>query len=105
MVFKVVIGKEAKREIGSFQKSIQETLYRDYETIKKKGIEYVKVRHIQGKLFEIKSNEIRSLFTFQKERIVFVCVVFVKRTNKTPLKVIRTAKKRIKEEANEASLC
>lgn len=56
-----------------------------------------KVRHVQDKIFEIKSNEIRSLFKYASGKIIIVGVVFVKKTQKTPKDKIKLAKQRLKD--------
>ena len=62
-----------------------------------KGIEFVRVKPIQKKIFEIKSNELRSLFKYKEGQIIVVGVVFVKKTQKTPKEKIKLAETRLKE--------
>ncbi|MGI5172938.1 type II toxin-antitoxin system RelE/ParE family toxin [Treponema sp. OMZ 840] len=52
------------------------------------------MRAIQDKIFEIKSNELRSLFRYKEGKIIVVGVVFIKKTQKTPREIIKLAKKR-----------
>ena len=47
--------------------------------------------------FEIKTNELRSLFKYTAGKIIVVGVVFVKKTQKTPKEKIKLAKQRLKE--------
>ena len=42
------------------------------------GIEFVRVKPIQKEIYEIKTNELRSLFKYQAGKIIVVGVVFVK---------------------------
>jgi hypothetical protein len=70
-------------EINALEKEQQDLLNRDYEIIEKQGIEYVRVRHLQKEIFEIKSNELRSLFKYKAGAIIVIGVVFVKKTQKT----------------------
>lgn len=51
----------------------------------------------QKEIFEIKTNELRSLFKYSAGRIIVVGVVFVKKTKKTPKEKIKLAKQRLKE--------
>ncbi|UTC49307.1 type II toxin-antitoxin system RelE/ParE family toxin [Treponema vincentii] len=69
----------------------------EYEKIEQQGIEFVKVKHLQKKIFEIKSNELRSLFKYKEGKIIVIGVVFVKKTQKTPKETIKLAEKRLKE--------
>ena len=66
-------------EINALEKEQQDVLKRDYEIIEKQGIEYVRVRPLQKEIFEIKSNELRSLFKYKAGAIIVIGVVFVKR--------------------------
>lgn len=84
-------------EINALEKEQQDVLKRDYEIIEKQGIEYVRVRHLQKEIFEIKSNELRSLFKYKAGAIIVIGVVFVKKTQKTPKDKIKLAIQRLKE--------
>ena len=84
-------------EINALEKEQQDLLNRDYEIIEKQGIEYVRVRHLQKEIFEIKSNELRSLFKYKAGVIIVIGVVFVKKTQKTPKDKIKLAIQRLKE--------
>lgn len=97
MKFHVQKLEIVEQEILQLNKEQQEFLNDDYSKIENSGIEFVKVRPIQDKIFEIKSNEIRSLFKYEKNQIIVIGVVFVKKTQKTPKEKIKLAKKRLKD--------
>ena len=84
-------------EIKALEKNQQDLLNKDYEIIEKQGIEYVRVRPLQKEIFEIKSNELRSLFKYKAGAIIIIGVVFVKKTQKTPKDKIKLAIQRLKE--------
>ena len=65
--------------------------------IQEQGIEFVRVKPIQKEIFEIKTNELRSLFKYKAGKIIVIGVVFVKKTQKTPKEIIKLAKTRLKE--------
>ena len=96
MKFKVEKLPVAESEILALQQSQKDLLKIEYEKIEQQGIEFVKVKHIQKKIFEIKSNELRSLFKYKEGKIIVIGVVFVKRTQKTPKEAIKLAEKRLK---------
>ncbi len=83
MTFAVEKLSSVIAEINALEKEQQDLLNRDYEIIEKQGIEYVRVRHLQKEIFEIKSNELRSLFKYKAGAIIVIGVVFVKKTQKT----------------------
>ncbi|OWV26510.1 hypothetical protein B7988_04920 [Fibrobacter sp. UWB1] len=87
----------AAAEINALEQSQKELLNKEYETIEKQGLEYVRVRPLQKEIFEIKSNELRSLFKYKAGAIIVIGVVFVKKTQKTPKEKIKLAIKRLKE--------
>ena len=88
---------QAKAEIDSLEQSQKGMLEADYKKIQEQGIEFVRVKLIQKEIFEIKTNELRSLFKYKAGKIIVVGVVFVKKTQKTPKEIIKLAKKRLKE--------
>ena len=88
---------QAEAEINDLEESQQKMLNAEYRMIENQGIEFVRVKPIQKDIFEIKSNELRSLFKYTAGKIIVIGVVFVKKTQKTPKDKIKLAKKRLKE--------
>ena len=97
MKFTVEKLPAAAAEINALEQSQKELLNKEYETIEKQGLEYVRVRPLQKEIFEIKSDELRSLFKYKAGAIIVIGVVFVKKTQKTPKEKIKLAIKRLKE--------
>ncbi|MBQ6056284.1 MAG: type II toxin-antitoxin system RelE/ParE family toxin [Treponema sp.] len=97
MKFTVEKLPQAEAEINSLEQSQKEMLEADYKKIQEQGIEFVRVKPIQKDIFEIKTNELRSLFKYMAGKIIVVGVVFVKKTQKTPKEKIKLAKQRLKE--------
>ena len=97
MKFTVEKLPAAAAEINALEQSQKELLNKEYETIEKQGLEYVRVRPLQKEIFEIKSNELRSLFKYKAGAIIVIGVVFVKKAQKTPKEKIKLAVKRLKE--------
>lgn len=88
---------QAETEIEALEKSQQDLLRNEYSKIETQGIEFVRVKPLQKDIFEIKSNELRSLFKYKAGKIIVIGVVFVKKTQKTPKDKIKLAKQRLKE--------
>ena len=97
MNFAVKKLKQAEKEISKLTKEQQKQLENDYQIISSKGIEYVKRRHLRGDIFEIKTNDIRSLFAYRENCIILIGLVYEKRSNKAPDYYIELAQKRLKE--------
>ena len=97
MKFTVEKLPQAEAEIKDLEEFQQKLLSEEYTKIEIQGIEFVRVKPIQKEIFEIKTNELRSLFKYKAGKIIVVGVVFVKKTQKTPKEIIKLAKKRLKE--------
>ena len=97
MKFTVEKLPQAEAEIKDLEESQQKLLSDEYTMIETQGIEFVRVKAIQKDIFEIKSNELRSLFKYKAGKIIVIGVVFVKKSQKTPKEIIKLAKKRLKE--------
>ena len=97
MKFTVEKLPQVEAEIDSLEQSQKNMLEADYTKIQELGIEFVRVKPIQKDIFEIKTNELRSLFKYKAGKIVVIGVVFVKKTQKTPKEKIKLAKNRLKE--------
>lgn len=97
MKFKVEKLPQAEAEIKDLEESQQKLLSEEYTKIENQGIEFVRVKPIQKDIFEIKSNELCSLFKYKAGKIIVVGVLFVKKTQKTPKEKIKLAIKRLKE--------
>ena len=97
MKFTVEKLPQAEAEIKDLKESQQKLLSDEYTKIEAQGIEFVRVKPIQKDIFEIKSNELRSLFKYKAGKIIVIGVVFVKKSQKTPKEIIKLAKKRLKE--------
>ena len=82
MKFTVEKIPQAKAEIESLEQSQKNMLEADYTKIQEQGIEFVRVKPIQKEIFEIKTNELRSLFKYKAGKIIVVGVVFVKKHRK-----------------------
>ena len=97
MLFEVEKLNAVIEEISKLEQNQQLLLKNEYDIIENRGIEFVKVKHLQNKIFEIKTKEIRSLFKYKSGKIILIGVVFVKKTQKTPKEIIKLAKQRLKE--------
>lgn len=93
MKYTVKILPEAQDDIAKLEKIQKNKLQVDYKTVQEVDIEAVNVNYLGNKLFEIKTNELRSLFEYRKGQIIVISVVFIKKTQKTEPIYIKRAKK------------
>jgi phage-related protein len=96
MKFKVVKTKEADKDFNNLSKEDQKLLEEDYSNIHIKGIKSVNTKPLDTSLFEIKTKHLRSLYGYQKDKIILVTVIFIKDGQKTPKELIKRAKKILK---------
>lgn len=97
MKFKVEKLPQAEAEIKDLEEYQQKLLSEEYTKIETQGIEFVRVKPIQKDIFEIKSNELRSLFKYKAGKIIVVGVILIKKTQKTPKEKIKLTIKRLNE--------
>ena len=97
MTFKVLKLQQAQREFEGLSEKQKELVSADYRTIETKGIEFVKRRYLRNGIFEIKSDDVRSLFKYQEDRIILIGLIYEKRSRKAPQDILKLAEKRLKE--------
>ena len=97
MRYEIEITTEAEKEFYELDEEQQILLLKDYNTVKNQGLEYVLTRPIEDKIFEIKTQNLRSLFIYQKNQIIIVGLIYIKETQKMPLNIKKQAIKRFKK--------
>lgn len=97
MRFNVLLHTEALKELYSLNLISQNKVKRDFYKIENHGSEFVYIKPIEGSLYEIKTDNLRSLFEYKEGRIIVIAVIFTKTTKKTPKKYIEAAKRRLQD--------
>jgi len=97
MKYEVKKIKQAEHEYKSLTAEQQHLLDDDYELIETEGIERVSTKKIEKDMYEIRTANLRSLYTYQDGALIIVVTIFIKTTNKTPEWAKETARKRIKK--------
>jgi len=98
MKFIVDITDEAKEDFKKLDKNAQKKITRAFEWIEEYDIEFVETKHLEDDLYEIITDNVRALYGYQKEQIIIIAVIFLKKTQKTPVKFKEKAKKILKKE-------
>lgn len=96
MIYKIKKIKQAEHEYDSLTKEQQELLDNDYNLIETEGLERVSTKKIEKDMYEIRTSNLRSLYTYQDGALIIVVTIFIKTTNKTPEWAKKAARKRIK---------
>ena len=97
MKFIVIKTKKAREDFEKLSPFQQKAVAEDYALIEEKGIEFVKRRFLEDAIFEIKTENVRSLFRFESNRIILIGLIYIKKTQKIPKHVLKLAKKRLGE--------
>ncbi len=96
MKYKVEKIKQAEHEFKNLTSEQQQLLKDDYDLIEKEGLERVSTKKIETDMYEIRTSNLRSLYTYQDGMLIIVVTIFIKTTNKTPEWAKKAARKRIK---------
>ena len=88
-----MLTEEAKKDLFELDKISQKKIKKSFSLIQIKGINAVNAKQIDKSLFEVKTSNIRALYTYIEGQIIVVAVIFIKKTQKTPGKYINRAKK------------
>jgi phage-related protein len=97
MQYTVLLLTEAEKEKSKLTKIYQDELEQTYTDIEEIGIACVNINSLGNCLYEIKAGKTRSIFKYQKGQIIIVGVIFLKKSQETPQKILKLAQKRLKE--------
>ena len=97
----VQIDKNAEKEISKFPKIVQIKFRALINILIIKGkLEYPDGKKLPKGLFEMRikhDNAYRSFYAYLKQNLIIVLSAFIKKTQKTPLKELKKAYKRLKQ--------
>jgi phage-related protein len=93
MQYDVILTDEAQKDFNKLNAVSQKKLDKDYDVIRKVGTDFAYIKHLEGKLFEIRTDDLRSLFTYKKGSVIIIAVIFVKKSQATPEKYKKRAKR------------
>ena len=98
MKFVVELTDEAKNDFKTLDQNSQKKITKAFEWIEEYDINFVKTKHLEADLYEIITDNIRALYGYQKDQIIIVAVIFLKKTQRTPIKLKKKAKRILKRE-------
>ena len=96
MIYKVTKTKQAENEYEALTQEQKDLLDNDYKLIETEGLERVSTKKIEKDMFEIRTERLRSLYTYRENALIIVVTIFMKSTQKTPEQYKKLARKRIK---------
>jgi phage-related protein len=103
-MWRVLLLPVAEAELAALPKDMQAKFARIKDTIQTKGLREVRepyVKHLEGSLWEIRLSGrdgiARALYVTAVDQRMIVVRVFVKKTQKTPPRELKLARRRAKE--------
>jgi len=94
----IKITKEAEKDYKKLEKNYRELLDKEYKTIlKQSSTKGIYIKHLKNKIFEIITDDLRSLFAFEKGNLIVIATIFIKKSQKTPKHLIERALNIIKK--------
>ena len=98
---KIIIDTKAEKELRRFSGKVQIKLESYLKILREEGnLRFPESRKIERKLWELRikyKGEYRGLYSYIEETYIIILLFFKKKSQKTPLKFIKTAKKRLRE--------
>jgi phage-related protein len=97
----IQIDKNAEKEISKFPRVVQIKFRALIDILIKKGrLEFPDAKKLPKGLFEMRvkyKNTYRSFYAYLKQDLIIILSAFIKKTQKTPLKELQKAYKRLKQ--------
>lgn len=96
---KVFLDRNAERELRRFNQKVQIEFEAYLEILRQEGkLDFPEAKKIDRKLFEIRikyKGEYRGFYAYVGKQYIIALLFFQKKSQKTPLKYIKTAKRRL----------
>lgn len=98
---KVIIDERADKELSKFSEKVREEFEKRFTFLRIEGkLEFPEARKVTRELFEVRikfEGEYRSFYSYIGKDYVIVLHAFRKKTQRTPLKNLEIAERRLKE--------
>lgn len=98
------LGPVVDAELAALPQSLRARLVRLTETIEAVGLDKMRephVKHVEGKLWELRAKSpegiARGFYVTASGRRIVILHVFAKKSQRTPLNVLKTARERMKQ--------
>jgi len=98
---KVYFDKRARKELNKFTKPVQVKFEALFKLYRKTGkLDFPDSRKVHNKLFELRikyRGQFRGFYSYIKKTNIITLHFFKKKTQKTPIKNLKTARRRLKQ--------
>lgn len=97
MKYQIFLTPQANNDLNELEEKDKKKVYKTIDIIENVDLQAVYNKSLGNKLYEIKVDNIRCLYGYQKGQIIIIALIFVKKTQKTPKLFIEKAQKILKE--------
>ena len=98
---KIYYDKSAEKEFSKFNKKIQDEFHSFFKILEEEGkLEFPEGKKVTKNLFEIRikfKGEYRGFYAYVEKADIIILHFFKKKTQRTPLKNLKTAQRRLKQ--------
>lgn len=97
----IYVDENAKKELNALEEIVQIEFYSQFKVLEEEGrLDYPTAKKIEKNLFEIRiriQGSYRGFYAYIQDEYIVILHIFQKKTQKTPLKNIKLAKRRLKQ--------
>lgn len=97
MKYQIFLTPQANNDLNELEEIEKKKVFKTIDIIENVDLQAVYNKSLGNKLYEIKVDNIRCLYGYQKGQIIIIVLIFVKKTQKTPKLFIEKAQKILKE--------
>jgi len=96
-MFEIILSNEATEQFNSLDKVSYKKIFKDFEKFEQLGSKAVDSRDLGKDLWEIRTDNIRSYYTYTGTKIIIVGLIVVKKSQKAPKRFIDQAIRNIQK--------
>jgi phage-related protein len=90
-MFEIIYCNEAIEQMSNLDRASYKKLLKDVEKFKSLGIGAVDTKNLTIGLWEMRTDNIRTYYAYEKDRIIIVGLVVLKKSQKAPKRYIEQA--------------
>ena len=96
-MFEIIFSDEAEGQFNNLDKVSYKKLFKDIEKFEKLGSRAVDSRDLTKDLWEIRTDNIRTYYSYTGTKIIIVGLIVLKKSQKTPKRFIEQAVRNIQK--------
>lgn len=103
-MFEIILSEEAKEQFYKLDKISYKKVFKDFEKFEKLGSEAVDSKNLTKGLWEIRTDNIRTYYSYAGNKIIIVGLIVLKKSQKAPKRFIEQAIRNIQKTREELNL-